>query len=353
VSPDEIPVYDYRDALTTLARRNSAQPDSSTSRFTIDAMSTISQVNGDTAKVTLKASGTTDSGKWSLDGGCFSAADETISVSCGGESVLGIAGLASSGLEQGSQITVVEQNRRWFVSPVGTVLDVVDHFISQLDRRSLFVLLNIPNQIPPDGRLALGRPIVLRTPTNRGIQVLTFDGHKGESLLGLASAKPTVKAKSASSIDDFPRALVRVFGPDGSELGDDGGLLEGQLLTLPADAKYTVVVERFYGFGAASDVTVTIWDTADAPAAARQQPGGGTCFGFGSGASGASTTCTSSGSSTCTSTIAGGQMCTSVSVAAPGLRTGVNGGSTSSSGSVTAVPSPTATSSVGSSVPHA
>jgi hypothetical protein len=353
VSPSEIPVYDYRVALTTLARRDNAQPDSSTARFTIDAMSTTSQVNGDTAKVTLKASGTTDSGKWSLDGGCFSAPDETISVSCGGESVFGIVGLASGGLERASQITVVEQKGRWFVSPVGTVLDVVDHFIAQLDRRSLFVLLNVPNQIPPDGRLTLGRPMVLSTPTNRGIQVLTFDGHKGESLVGLAAAKPTVKPKSASSIDDLPRAQVRVFGPDGSELGDDGGVLEGQPITLPADATYTVVVERFYGFSAASDVTVTIWDTADAPAAARQQPGG-VCLGPSPGASGASATCSSSGSSTCTYTIDGGQMCSSETTVSPGLRIGLNGGeSKSSSGSVggPAFPPPTATSSA-TSTPH-
>ena len=268
-------------------------------------------------------------------------------MSCGGESGFGIAGLASDGLDQGSQITVVKQNGRWFVSPVGTVLDVVDHFISQLDRRSLFVLLNIPNQIPPDGRLTLGQPIVLRTPTNRGIQVLTFDGHKGESLLGLAAAKPTVKPKSASSIDDFPRALVRVFGPDGSELGDAGGLLEGQPLTLPADATYTVVVERFYGFGAASDVTVTIWDTADAPAAARQQSGGGCFTTPGAGIAGTSTTCPSQGSSTCTYTIGGGQVCSSKAVTSRGAGiSGNGGGSISSSGSVgvTAVPAPTATS---------
>ena len=348
VSPSEIPVYDYRDALTTLARRSSSESGNSTARFTIDAMSTTSEVNGDTAKVTLKASGTTDSGKWSLDGGCFSAPDATVSVSCGGETGFGIAGLASDGLEQGSQITVVEQNGRWFVSPVGTVLDVVDHFIAQLDRRSLFALLNIPNEIPPDGRLTLGQPIVLRAPTNRGIQVLTFDGHKGESLLGLAVAKPTVKPKS-SSIDDFPPALVRVFGPDGSELGDDGGVLEGQPLTLPADAPYTVVVERFDGFNAAGDVTVTIWDAAYAPSSARRQSVTGCFTTPGAGIAGTSTTCPSQGSSTCTYTI-GGQACSSKSsqaVTSRGAGISGNGGvSISSSGSVgvTAVPAPTATS---------
>jgi len=347
VSPSEIPVYDYRDALTTLARRSNSESGRSTASFTMDAMSTTSEVHGDTAKVTLKASGTTDSGNWSLDGGCFSAPDATVSVSCGGETGLGIVGLASDGLDPGSQITVVEQNGRWFVSPVGTVLDVVDHFISQLDRRSLFVLLNIPNEIPPDGRLTLGQPIVLRAPTNRGIQVLTFDGHKGESLLGLAVAKPTVKPKSSSSIDDFPRALVRVFGSDGSELGDDGGLLEGQPLTLPAEARYTVVVERFYGFGAASDVTVTIWDAANAPAAARQQSGGGCFTTPGAGIAGTSTTCPSQGSPTCTYTIGGGQVCSTKAVTSRGAGISLKGGaSISSSGSVsvTAVPAPTATS---------
>src|SRR4029079_17831116 len=112
---------------------------------------------------------------------------------------------------------------------------VLDHFIAQIDRRSLFTLLNIPNQLPPDGRLTLGQPVALND-GNQHLQVLTYDGHKGENLLGQAVAKPT-SPKGAES--DFSDVAVRVFAPDGSEIDQDYGMLDGQSLTLPADATYT------------------------------------------------------------------------------------------------------------------
>jgi hypothetical protein len=295
--PSEIPVYDYRDALTTLARRSKAESDGSTSGFTIDSMSTASQVSGDTAKVTLTASGTTDSGHWSLDGGCFvGPSDEDFSFPCGGDPVyFGLVGTPLSGLDKTSTITVVKQSGRWFVSPVSTVLDVLDHFISQLDRRSLFTLLDIPNQIPPDGPLTLGRPIVLPAGTSQGTKVFTFQGHEGQNLLGLATAqsKPSSTA-SSSSYENYPPAAVRVFAPDGSEFGESG-MLDGQSLTLPSDGTYTVVVQRSYLSRRVGDVTVTIWDAADAPAAAKQPHDGGSSCTY--TLLGASCSSTSSGSS--------------------------------------------------------
>lgn len=278
VSPSEIPVYDYRNALTTLAQRNKAESGGSTSSFTIDSMTTDSQVSGDTAKVLLRASGTTDSGNWSLDGGCFVPTDRpgAIAVTCGGAGRLGgLRASPLSALDKDSRITVVKQNGRWFVSPVGTVLDVLDHWITQVDRRSLFTLLDIPNQIPPDGALTLGRPIVVGTATNLDTKVLTFEGRNGESLLGLATTTATPsKSSGKSSVpslgDEYPVAQVRVFAPDGSELQQAGGILGGQPLTLPADGRYTFVVQNVGDIGFAADVTVTIWDEQDAPAAAKQ-----------------------------------------------------------------------------------
>jgi hypothetical protein len=249
-------------------------------------MTTESQVSSDTAKVLLRASGTTDSGNWSLDGGCFVATDRpgAIAVTCGGAGRLGgLRASPLSALDKDSRISLVKQNGRWFVSPVGTVLDVIDHWITQVDRRSLFTLLDIPNQIPPDGALTLGRPIVVRAGTYLDTKVLTFDGHEGESLLGLATTTAPSKSSGKSSVpslgDEFPVAQVRVFAPDGSELQEAGGILGGHPLTLPADATYTVVVQNFSDVGFAADVTVTIWDEGNAPAAAKQNRsyGSGSC----------------------------------------------------------------------------
>jgi hypothetical protein len=149
--------------------------------------------------------------------------------------------------------------------------------------------------------------------------VLTYDGHQGESLLGQATSAATSKSKGM--IFDTP-AEARVFAPDGSELGEGGGLLFGQPVTLPADGTYTVVEETFAYLDRGGDVTVTIWDTAHAPASAKQSPGG--CSSSSDGISGgASQSCTSSGLQTCTSNGAM-QTCTSSS-AAPAPRFGPNG----------------------------
>ncbi len=270
--PNEIPVYDYRAAITSLVDQGSQ------SNFTIDAITTTAQVSGDTAKVTLQASGTAKSGKWSLDGGCFtpphSGADTYVGLPCGSEPFAFISPLAMpfETMDRSSQISVVKQGGRWFVSPVGTVLDVVDRFVSSIDRRSLFTMLNIPDQIPPDGSLTLGQPVVVHSGGVSGIRVLTFAGHAGEQLLGLATSpttSPTTSpAKPTSPFPDIPAASVRVFAPNGAELDEAAGIVGGQPLTLPADGTYIVVVETD-GVGGPGDATVTIWDAANAPAGAK------------------------------------------------------------------------------------
>jgi hypothetical protein len=290
--PSEIPVYDYRAAVTALIARHSG-PDSTKPSFTIDALSTSSKVSGNTAKVTLKASGTTDSGRWSIDGGCFvppTSPDQSASgVPCiEGSYLLAPLVLRGETLNRLTGITTVEQDGRWFVSPIGSVLDVVDQFVNQLDRRSLFTLLNIPNEIPPDGALTLGRPVTLpATAAYRGATVLTFDGHKGEKLLGLGASK----SRSANGNGPIDVAYVRVFAPDGAPLDQAAGILDGEPLTLPSDGRYIFAIQLINA--RAGDGTVTIWDAADAPAAANQSR---------FGASGSTCTYGTDGSETCTST---------------------------------------------------
>ena len=276
VSPREIPFYDYRAAFNELIRKREAESAAPSTNFTIDAMTTNAQIDGDTAKVTLNASGTTDSGKWKLEGGCFTPPDtSTPAITCGEGDFLGLISTPYSALDKGSQFTAIKHGGRWFVSPVGTVLDVVDKWISTLDRRTLFTMIGIPNQLPPDGSLTLGSPFALNA-ANRHLQVLTFDGHKGQKLLGLAKSKlqPTdVRGLQG----DFSATSARLFAPDGSELTDSYGLFDGQPVALPADGTYTVAVQS-YGLSGGGDVTVTIWNAADAPAAAKNPVGmNGSC----------------------------------------------------------------------------
>ena len=296
--PDEIPVYDYRAALVQQA--GDTKPS-----FTVGKLDTTSTVTGDTAKVTLQASGTTDSGPWSVDGACFRFPNSySMTVSASGS---GSAGVAASqvghttaqsttcGLDAlsilpytasaptngtAAQISVVRESGRWFVSPVGTVLDLVDHAISSLSERTLYTMLNMPDLLPTDGALTLGHPVTLAG-SGIGASVYTFAGHQGEQLLGLATAK--------TPNPDGLVAETRIFAPDGTELDNGYGLLDGQSVTLPSDGTYKLVFQPF-----GDTVTVTIWDAAQAPEAAKHPrfPSGG--LGSCTYSAGGATTCTSS-----------------------------------------------------------
>jgi hypothetical protein len=344
--PDELPVYDYRAALTALGDKSSANG-TAKPKFTIDSMTTKSEVDGDTAKVTLDASGTTDSGKWSIKGGCFAppAGDSATTV---GDLCIGADGyllrpfaLLYGGFGTTTQISVVQHDGRWFVSPVGTVLDSLDRDIATLDQRTLYTMLNIPDQLPADGSLTLGTTVTLPA-ADHGPRVLSFAGKQGEQLLGLSTP-------SQDSYDSTP-LYVRVFGPDGAALYQADGMFDGQAFTLPADGTYKFVVVRQY-LSAGKVVTVTVWDAADAPAAAKDNhgqqctygPNSSTCSGSSSGTPGAGALPPAVTPGTvCTST-ANSQSCTSVTIKQSGQNGGGqidigNGLSVTGNGAGTSVP---------------
>jgi hypothetical protein len=318
--PDELPVYDYRDALTALADKSlangTAQP-----KFTIDSMTTKSTVTGDTAQVTLDASGMTDSGKWSINGGCFAppppeGADTFAADSCIGADgyILGPLALLYGGFDASTHISVVRRDGRWFVSPVGTVLDSLDREIASLDRRTLYTMLDIPDQLPADGPLTLGTTVTLAA-SDAGPRVLSFAGKGGEQLLGLST--PMDKTYDSTPV------YVRVFGPDGTELHQADGMFSGQVFTLPTDGTYKFVVAREY-LSAGKEATVTVWDAADAPAAAKDNHGeqctytanGSSCSGVTSGSLVVPPATTEQPGETCTST-GNRKSCTSVTIAVP------------------------------------
>jgi hypothetical protein len=263
VRPDELPLYDYRDALLALAQREEWK-----TTFTIDQLSTTSEVHGDTAKVQLHASGTTDSGRWSVDGGCFtqppsSDAPSGNYVSCLPKApvdIFDVFGTTAPATADGpSQITVVQRDGRWFVSPVGTVLDVLNTWIRNIDRRGLYSLLHLSTELEPDGEIHLGEAVTV--PGNvRGLHVFTLEGHQGQRVIGLV--KPPQN-------NEFFSESAEIVAPDGNSVGG----FYGEALTLPADGIYRIAVFNYRGV----DQTVTVWNETDAPAEARSSPSSGGC----------------------------------------------------------------------------
>jgi hypothetical protein len=167
VAPDEIPLYDYRAALLALAQQSDT---SASGWFTLDSMTTSSQVDGDSAHVTLHAAGSSDSNTWSIDGGCFALRPkggpdrpaESFSYCDGGMMVpppFALLALPFAIFQRNSQVSLVREDGRWFVNPVGTVLDGVNAWIDQMDQRMLYEMLGLPNLLPPDGALVLGQPV--------------------------------------------------------------------------------------------------------------------------------------------------------------------------------------------------
>lgn len=325
--PDELPVYDYRDWIDQTAADN--HPD-----FTIDKLITTSSVTGDTATVKLEASGTTgsgsDKGTWQVGGTCphdtlgSSSISSLGSPTAGAESVKqlgengGGAYSTSSGAQQytsslcvsgdlgnavpfglfvgdptsstqssGSiSIQVVRENGRWFVSPVTTVLDALDSAIQHVDQRTVYTLLGLAYQLPPDGNVTLDQPFTL--PNDRGLlysSVFAFDGTKGQKVIGESSGTNYFASGQIYTADGQQVAYVD-FSPKGSGFG--------YATELPATGSYRLVITDF----AAQGGTLTLWDAKNAPKGLIATNGGISTGGGPMGhctVTGSNTSCTSTG----------------------------------------------------------
>jgi hypothetical protein len=200
--PDELPLYEYRAWIA----REAAE---ARSEFTIDAMTTTANVSGDHGVVKLEASGTMgsdgDRSTWQVGGTCpslghylgFSFSDDTGSESSNGPGLClaGDSGMtipfgmfamdpAPDGRAVGPvSIRVVRESGRWFVSPVGTVLDMLDSFVEHVDERTLYPLMGLGYRLPPDATLTLNQPLQLTEATRFG-HVFQFDGQAGQEVVG-------------------------------------------------------------------------------------------------------------------------------------------------------------------------
>ena len=137
-------------------------------------------------EVTLDASGTASGGKWSINGGCFSEAQSLEIFGCDDSGGFGLLGLTSTGLDKNTQISAVKEGGRWYVSPVGTVLDVVDHGLNVAEAENA---PRVHDQLYPD-ELRIERGISLDT-----IRLLEAMGHKVVVGNSMGSANSILRSK--------------------------------------------------------------------------------------------------------------------------------------------------------------
>ncbi|HEX4491871.1 MAG TPA: hypothetical protein VH914_11745 [Acidimicrobiia bacterium] len=255
--PDEIPVYDYRAALEQLGAR------SGDGGFSIDKLDATPVVDGSTAEVKLVASGHDGDGDtWSIDGGCLTLADpsgagasDAVSPSTCDLDAESIIAFATPLDGEGVRVTALRKNGRWFVSGVGTLLDLLDHSIATVSQRSIYSLFDLPQLIPPDGTITLGRPVTVPR-TNDGFRVYSYVGHAGEELV--AAATPTANG-ATSEAQGGVLDSVRLFDADGHELGELGF---GSTIRLPAGGTYTLALDGFV------ETRLTLYEASDAPSSA-------------------------------------------------------------------------------------
>lgn len=285
---DELPVYDYRAWINQAVA--DTHPD-----FVIDTLSTSATVNGDTAVVKLEASGTFGSDpvqRWQLGGTCpaypggwfgYSESFDDSSSSIAEQPELCLAGdghtvpfgLIALGQTNGTStsgpvsIEVVREDGRWFVSPVTTVLDLLDATIDHVDERTVYSLLGIAYELPPDGTITLDEPFQVAASTSiLSSRVYAFNGEAGQKVIG----QLTTGAGDGSNY-----AYGRVYTADGDEVGGvDFQSVRAEVeysgystsVQLPSTGSYRLVLEPYSSANGA--VTLTLWDLANAPQQLRE-----------------------------------------------------------------------------------
>jgi len=327
--PDELPVYDYRAWLEQ--EGGDVQPD-----FTIDSLSTTADVSGDHGVVKLDASGMMGSGsdrrKWQVGGTCPSTGDyfssswsseDQVSNTGPGLCIAGdfanalplslfAAGPSPDAAASGPvSIEVVREDGRWFVSPVSTVLDVVDNFVAHVDERTLYPLINLGYLLPPDATLTLNQPTTLPA-SNAYSQVLAFDGTAGQEVIGQAE-RATGGHRSNYYVSG------ELYTADGKDVGyvdfapKGEGYFGGSTTPLPVTGSYRLVI-----LYPPPDTTVTLYDRDHAPKDLLSPPGIGSDL--------------SNGGGVCTRTL-NSETCTSKAQVVP-TQIGRNGSYSYSSGGV-------------------
>ncbi|MET1003302.1 MAG: hypothetical protein ABWZ15_15950 [Acidimicrobiia bacterium] len=250
VPPSEIPLYDYRAALA----QGLAEQERET--FTVDAFSAGSEIDGDTALVTINASGQYgDDGTWSVTDNCLAGeSGEDSFALCQAGTFDGGFSLSLVGMGNPAEplrVLAVEREGRWFVSPVGSVVSLLHRVAENVTQEEVYSFLGLYNELPVDDVLTFGEPaeLVVRSTPN----IYTFDGTAGQEIIGTAM--------NDNGEDGYFGLYPILIGPDGEEIEDSWGMFDGQPTVLPETGTYRIAV-RTFGNGPSS---MTLYDGADAP----------------------------------------------------------------------------------------
>ncbi|MDQ1481722.1 MAG: hypothetical protein QOI44_2583 [Actinomycetota bacterium] len=319
--PDELPLYDYRAMIDASAA--DTHPD-----FTIDNISMDTTVNGDTAIVKLDASGAFGSDpvrQWQVGGSCASFLDGSanadsgstglcLSGELGGTLPFGLMYAGASNVESTGPVSIslVREGGRWFVSPVTTVLNVVDATVRRIDQRTVYTVLGLAYELPPDGTITFDQPFEVSTSTGTFLssRVYAFDGQAGQKLVGEISGTVTRPG--------YGYAYGRLYTAEGVEVesvdfqrvpsGSDSQGVYASVVTLPKTGSYRLVLEPFIPI----HQTLTLWELDHAPDALRKAAEGNGSSGvsecyLSDGLLNGSQTCSSGSASTTPTTIGSSQ----------------------------------------------
>jgi hypothetical protein len=283
--PSELPVYDYRAWIGREATAD--RPD-----FTIDRMTTTADVNGDHGVVKLEAAGTFgsdgDRQTWQVGGSCPSPGNymrfsfdssEWRNTETGPDVCLaGDLGQAvpfgllyaeptpESAASGPVSVRVVRESGRWFVSPVGTVLDAIDNFVESVDDNTIYPMFGWGYLLPTDAALTLNQPVAVPE-GGRLAYVFSFDGKKGQRVIGLSEG-------GAKDYESYLSGELYLNGRNVGWVAFQSKSADGYCCaypeTLPETGNYRLVVTGYVVGG----TTLTLFDTDHAPKELLDNDGG-------------------------------------------------------------------------------
>ncbi|GIU88392.1 MAG: hypothetical protein KatS3mg009_2907 [Acidimicrobiia bacterium] len=260
-TPDQLPLYDYRDALRELLADERFE-------FTVDTFSATTDVDGDVARVSVTASGTySDGGRWYADPRCVRWQDGGAPASppgCAGPAgdpygpwlAVGATHDGTATVVRSVPVTVVRRDGRWFVSAMATVTEVIRAGVAGIDEQDVFGLLGLEHLLEPDGELELGRSVTL-PPGVASTYVYEFEGRAGRRVVG-----ETVAVGAPAGSGRAMHASSVILDPGGEEVPGGSAVFAGFPVELPSDGRYRIVVRPDGDLR----VRFTLYDADAAPA---------------------------------------------------------------------------------------